>query len=769
MAVLTGLPSVPAIFVITVFVTVALVFGATLIGRYISGLLPARLRPAAKFYLAPALGLAFLTVAASIVGRWLPLGNGLVAVPLSLIPLIWAWLNEPIKRRAVAHALSNGLVALAPGVIMLAPLLVYGGFNAHNDAFTYLAHSEWLQDHAFSETIEPGLVTPLTTQIALYKYFGFRMGGSYLIALVQSVFGLKWSYYAYPAVIIAALYATCLSVGFPLAAYLKRFPRNMRMLALCLPAYGFGGLVFAASYGFLPQTVGMTFACSLLFLSGPVFKWTASLDRGDVVASLKPAILSALLLSAMIFAYSEFLPFVGLVIAIVAIAVMIQTRKLWAVIVYGLAVLSVSLLLLNTEILRAYSALKLQSGAVVGTPVDWTLLGFVGHAFGVHGGAWDVFQWALPSADWASFSAGLLSFAILVALVAFSASTMLKASRTSFLLPTAAMLLVCALGLLYFRYKVASPFAVGIGQSWSQFKLADWAHPFLSVFVLLALLLLLSRLKAHRGTALAGLFVVALLGAASVAVERVRPVAKSYGKTRDLAQFYLDLRQAVLTSCSTDAPVYLALGDRDQKFKQIATLFLPDRQVLADWLGDDYVQAFLPEGDKRRQLSAGECVVERQSPDQISSVGSRVGAFSVGPMPLEGRVRIGSVEGAHEQESNGEDWWRWVEREAVFQLKPVLVARDLERTRITFTFQTRGPQTITLTLESDEANGNQLGGPFTIESSGEAVEMFDRVVDVRPSDIRRLRVTTDGIATPLQAADPRLAAWRIQNLHLEPM
>lgn len=765
---MNSLPPVPAIFLTAVLSMVALVFWATIVGRYLSGLAPRRLHAAARFYLAPALGLAFLTVAASVVGRWLPLGNGIVAASLSLVPLIWALLKEPHKRRALAHALSNGFFALASGVTILAPLLVYGAFNAHNDAFTYLAHSGWLQDHAFSEIIEPALVTPLTTQIAMYQHFGFRMGGSFVLALVQSVFGLQWSYPAYPAVIIAAVFASCLSLGFPLAPFLRRFDRRKRLLILCLPSFGFGGLVFAANYGFLPQTLGMTFSGSLLFLIGPSFSWASSLGPRAKVAVIKPAILSALLLSAATFAYSEFVPFVALTIGIVAIITMVQTREWRSVIIYGSAVLGISLILLNQEILRAYGALKLQSGAVVGTPVDWTLIGFVAHALGVHGGAWDAFQWTLPSADWASYGGGLLSTAILAALIAYSARITLKAARKPLLLPLTAMLVLLAIGLLYFRYGVVSPFPVGSGQSWSQFKLADWAHPFLSVFVLLALLLPLSRLKTHSRKVMTALFVIGLLGAGAVAVERVRPVAKSYGNVRDLAQFYLDFRQAVLTACPHRAPVYLALGDGDQKFRQIATLYLPDREILADWQGDDYIQAFLPELERRRELAAGQCVVERQSPDQLSSGGRRAGDFTVGPMAEEGRIRISAVEGAHEEETNGDDWWRWIEREVIFQLQPLLVAGNAERTRLTFTYQTRGPQTITLVLETDEGSQRRQLSPVVVQSSGEAPAVFDQVLDVRPADIRRLRITTDGLASPLQAPDPRSAAWRIQNLHFEP-
>ncbi len=763
-----GLPSIPAVFILAGSITVALVFGATIVGRYLSGLLPVRLRPLAKFYLAPALGLALFTVGASIVGRWLPLGNWIIAAVLSLGPICWAILREPFKGRMLLHAVSNSLFSLAAGISMLAPLLVFGAFNAHNDAFTYLAHSGWLQNHAFSNTIEPGLITPVTTQIAMYQHFGFRMGSSFFIALVQSIFGLRWAYAAYPAVIISAIFSTCLSLGFPISAYLRRFSRRTRLLVLCFPAFGFGGLVFAANFGFLPQTLGLTFACSLLFLSGSVFKWFGALETDDMRAVLKPAILSALLLSAFVFAYSEFVPFVGLAILIVAIATMIQSKNKLAIIAYGVFVLVFATLFLNLEIVRAFTALKLQSGAVVGTPVNWTLIGFIAHALGTHGGAWDTFQWALPSGDWVSYGAGVFTVLLLTALLAHGCRGLSRSAKTPHLLPITTMLVILSLGLLYFRYLVPSPFSVGVGQSWSQFKLADWAHPFVSVFVLLAFFFLLSKMGKWAAKTVTAFFALGFVAAGVLAVERVKPVVKSYGDVHDLARFYTDFRDAVLTSCPPLAPLYLALGDSDQKIRQIATLYLPDRQVLADWKGDDYVQAWLPEADRRGELVPGQCIVERQSSQQISVGGRNVGAFTVGAVPDVGRILIGVVQGAHDQETNGKDWWRWIEREVSFELQPRLVDGQAMRTRVRFAYQTRGPQTITLALQSDGGNEGDSVSTFAVKSTGEGSEVFDHVFDVPPADIRRLHMTTNGVAFPLQEPDTRSAAWRIENLHIEP-
>ena len=131
--------------------------------------------------------------------------------------------------------------------------------------FTYLAHGNWLQFHAFNDTIPTDQVTAPLTQISLYQHFGFRMGGSYLLGFFQSMLNIRWSYDIYPAVVYAPVCATCLTCGFPLAMLLGRFSLVARLMILSIPAYSLGGVVFSASYGFLPQSYGQMFAAAALF------------------------------------------------------------------------------------------------------------------------------------------------------------------------------------------------------------------------------------------------------------------------------------------------------------------------------------------------------------------------------------------------------------------------------------------------------------------------------------------------------------------------
>ena len=245
---------------------------ATIIGRAWSAVFPYKLQAIARYYLAPVLGLASLVIIASVIGRVLPLGNSVVVPWIVTAILVLAFLRERHVGQAFFHALLVSVFGIFCAASILGPLFAHGAFNAHNDTFTYLVHSTWLQTHAFNETIPAEMVTPLTTQISIYQ-LGDRMGGSFLLALLQSLLNLHWSYEVYPAVVSAAIAVCCLAIGFPIARALHPIRRSIRLALIALPALNLGGFVFGANMGFLPQTVGLAIGASLLFALGPVFRW----------------------------------------------------------------------------------------------------------------------------------------------------------------------------------------------------------------------------------------------------------------------------------------------------------------------------------------------------------------------------------------------------------------------------------------------------------------------------------------------------------------
>jgi hypothetical protein len=757
--------SVPSIFWTTLLSVVVILILATLMGRAWGSLFPSRLRGPARFYLAPVLGLATLTIIASLLARILPLGNTVIVPVLVVSLMAWSIVRESSTTQAFRHGLWVSVFGIFCGASVLAPLFTFGAFNAHNDGFTYLVHSNWLQAHAFSDIIAAEHVTPLTTQVAIYQQEGFRMGGSFLLALAQSLLNLQWSYEVYPAVVISAIAACCLAIGFPLAQSLRPVRRLTRLALLALPAFTLGGLVFGANLGFLPQTVGLSIGAGLLFAVGPSLRWI-SFSRPSSGAIAKTTLPAVALLSAAVFAYSELAPF--LLVAVLGSGFLIAIRfRTWGrVVVYSGLLLWLSILLLNTELIRAYAALRTQSGVVVGSPVDWSLLGYVAHAFGVHGGAWDGFQWTLPeSAASTLFFFGVAITSLLGIIVILGSRKIVSMTINGVLLPSGVLLVVFSAGLLYFRYFVPSPFPTGLGQSWSQFKLADWAHPFTMAFALLAVVHVRQRIGEYFDHVVTSLFLVGLVSATLIGVARATPLIQYYSGTRDLNRFYQEFRQTVLANCPRSAPIYLALNGQHHKFRQMAVYFLPDRETTSDWMDDGYIFPRLPAESRIQSLDAGDCVVEPIAQGGWLRKGATVGPFRIGVFDGQGQVRIASADGAYDRETDGNNWWHWVERGVIFQLQPLYIAEEAAQAKLYFEYGTRDRQTLTVDIHTRDGLTQQ----FKLQSQGDTLGTFEKIIDLPPSKWVEVRIETDAQASRLSEQDARMAAWIIRNVVITPI
>lgn len=480
----------------------------------------------------------------------------------------------------------------------------------------------------------------------------------------------------------------------------------------------------------------------------------------------KAAVPASLLFSAAVFSYSELTPF--LLVAVLGCGIFLAFRFCaWgSVLSYIGLVLGLAILLLNTELMRAYAALRTQSGAVVGSPVDWSLLGYLAHAFGMHGGAWDGFQWTLPESSGSVFFAlGLVLLGLVVTVVFLCRRVIGRTILSGVLLPSAVVLIVFCTGLLYFRYFVPSPFPKGAGQSWSQFKLADWAHPFTMAFVLLAVVHMRQRMRKHFDQVVASLFVVGFISATFIGVARTTPIISYYGGTRDLNQFYQEFRQTVLANCSSGAAVYLSLNGQHHKFRQMATYYLPDREVTSDWMDDGYIFARLPVKRRTQSLNVGDCVVESVAQGGLLSQGATVGPFQIGLFDGQGQVQITSVTGAYDRESDGNNWWHWVERKVDFQLQPLFVSKEINQAKLRFEYSTRGKQTLAVRVRTHDASYQQ----FSLPSQGETFSTFEKLIDIPPNELAEISIETDGQASRLGERDARKAAWIIRNVEVIPV
>ncbi|MBA2710866.1 MAG: hypothetical protein H0U57_09770 [Tatlockia sp.] len=595
----------------------SILFLATVIGRIWTRGLPYKSRVAGLFYLSPILGLGTLTIIATVVGKILPLGNNLLIPFIVFVLLLYSFLREKQKTLMIYHASLVGLFGIICGLSILAPLYFYGAVNTNNDSFLYLTHSNWLQLHAFNDKISIAEMTPLKTAVAIFQDQGLRMGGSFLLALFQGLFRMSWSYELYPAILIAAISSCCLAIGFPLAGMLRSLKRGIRLALLSIPALTVGGLVWGANNGFFSQTVGLSFGASLLFFLGPLFNWITT-SKPTNLAILKATLPGIVLLVSVTFAYPELDPFIILGLGFSAFLLALRTHTLKKMIICLVFLFGLSAIILNSELMRVYSALRIEAGAVVGAPVEWSLLGYIAHIFGVHAGN-----------EISALKIGLLF--LLFALLIVERRSLWSAIKNGKLMPAASVLGIFFLSLLFYRYIVPSPFDKGVGQSWSQFKLSDWAHPCMMLLILAAIAGLQRKVgRVIQNLIVPTIFVYSVVSTVNLSLNSFHFIMNTnYTGVKNLNQFYLDIRKEVFALCPQKASIYLALQGPQHKFRQMMAYYFFDREVKSDWTDDVYIYPVLLPQNRTQKADIGDCVIEPKNGNLLHK-GINIGAYRIG-------------------------------------------------------------------------------------------------------------------------------------------
>ena len=329
------------------------------------------------------------------------------------------------------------------------------------------------------------------------------------------------------------------------------------------------------------------------------------------------------------------------------------------------------------------------------------------------------------------------------------------------------MLAMFVVFILYFRYLVPSPFPIGVGASWSEFKLSDWAGPFVSVFIVVGIVRLKRPLGRQFNRAVATAFALGLILTAvvppRVLAGAFNPFIRYYGSPSDLGQLYFNLRSAVLDTCPSNKVVYLALSGEDMKAREVAVLFLKDRDLRSNWTDDVYL-GDMARAHGNQDIAAGDCVVEARSKQRYVEQGKVVGPFKVGIYDGRGAITIAASKGAYARESDGDNWWQWVPHEVGFTLDTKSVQSTTSRTYLSFGYQTIGKQTLTVKLIKRDGTNQE----FTLKSNGGAPVQFSTTINTPPKDISEISIETNGEAHPLGAGDSRVAAWNVRNLSVRP-
>lgn len=609
-----------------------LLFVCTSIGRRFVDLLPPVIRRTIGFYVAPILGLAFLLLIATLYGWVSPFKTSYsIAVTLGFVAV--AMVLEREKQQLLLEYLQVLFFGTLCALPILAPMLLFDGYNPFTDIFTYLVQSQWLQSHSFSEKAIASGYYPALTQVVLYQVSGSRMGGSFFLGFVQSLFALKWSYDAFLSTVSVGFVAGCLSMGGIIRQVIPI--RKIVVLALAtISVFSMNGFVYGAEWGFYPQTMGLAFALGLAALYPYLTRVFINSDFSwfQIAQNMLPA---SICTAALLFAYNEPFPiFAGAMGLFIVIAALMYFNKIKAIAIsFGFYVLEV-FFLINYEAIRIgknlYQTLAISHGnASIGWPVLWTPLQFLAHSFGLK----TPFAKGIHFVDYV-ISTWVFCVFLIVFCVMLYRFMRAHSKRNNTLIFLLCVEFVLILSFLKFRYFSPNMSSIEVGHTFLQFKISKYAAPFSLTLAGIWAAIVWYYCKRYRVFLAYFFALVMLLGLLLQCFGVSRALHQQFRtemqQRRSPFEVLLQLRKAV-SHIPGNEVIFIALGDVHSKLRQMVAYVLYDRKLASDYRDDGYILGRLPQDERVMSPQGANWLITYNANSNICPHNDQ----SIGPFTLQ--------------------------------------------------------------------------------------------------------------------------------------
>ena len=376
-----------SLLLISFFIIIFITLMSLGIGLTVSEYFPYRYKSITKLFLSPVIGLSAIMIYSIPIGYFIT-DKSIFFIFLAVISLLLLFVN--IRKRPenlkIVYLICFFMLAGA-SFSTLFTLIYYGNYNPFNDTWTYISQAQWLQSHPFIEKAVASGYYPAFSQVTLYQTLGARVGPSFLLALVQAGFFIKWSYYVYPAMLTVALGFGALASGGLIS--LISYPNKKKVLFISLIIFIMpSGFVYGAFSGFYPMTFGLLFIialCTFLSIGGDHL---LKQNKNCFIINL----VSALMFSAFLYSYNDYLPFLLLALTISFFTILYWDKTVFKnLLLMIFYVLLGTVILVNVEveriIINLIIILSIGSGkTAIGWPIFWNPFEFIGFMAGLKSG-----------------------------------------------------------------------------------------------------------------------------------------------------------------------------------------------------------------------------------------------------------------------------------------------------------------------------------------------------------------------------------------------
>lgn len=533
------------------------------------------------------------------------------------------------------------------GATVLLSVLLYHAWNPYSDAFTHISIADFLQTHSFFAPAEPTGDHPLLTQIWLYRGMGARMGSTFFLAFAAALFRADFSFDVYLPVLALGLWLAV--PGFFVLCRRGLFMTTAASgVATTLYALHTGIPITNALAGFLPQTWGLVFLFPLLALH------VRATSAGDWLRRvIAPGVLGGVLLLT----YTEIVPFALLSVGTCYLVRLMRGRlRFPRALVCGAGPIAVAIMVAPLSAWKFLSVIIAQSKAVVGADLGLSLFDYLVMLPGYRSMAQA--RLMAPGFLEATGRAVAIVAVVTAAFAAFRGP--LKTRRQLWLLAPA-----FAIPLAWFALYAVNPWnPLKAGQPWNTYKVVTYSFQWFVVLWAIGLVSLWRKGPVWRALTLAQLaaflafFAVASRGNAISASKAMREFT---GNDKDPIAEYLRLPQ-LLADLPPDQPVNLLIPANALKHRQMVAYFLR-RPVIADWSDDVYIGPHIIPSTRYTRADVRYPTLIYAPADSVAKVANL-------RLQRDATLIVESTFGPgwYDQESDGHNWWRWLEQEGEIDL-----------------------------------------------------------------------------------------------------
>lgn len=726
------------------------------IGLSIAEKLTFRYRPLTKLFLSPVIGLSILMLFSIPVGYFIT-NKSLFFIGFSIVSLILLFLNlykNPKNLKSLI--VINLLMLLGSSLSSLFTVIYYGEFNPFNDTFTYLVHSQWLQSNPFIENAIQSGFYPALSQVTLYQSIGERVGASFLMGLIQSGFNIEWSYYVYPALLSIGLgYSALTAAG--LITFIVH-PNRKKLLFLCLIFFVMpSGLTYGAFTGFFPQAYGMLFVMSFVIFITFSVDFIKRQNKNSVLL----IIISSLMLSAFLFSYSNYSPFLFLSLFISFITVLFFDKKfIKSFFILFISIIFFTVVFVNVELKRMFYNLFItltigSGGVAIGWPIYWSPIEFLGFMSGLKSG----FIGSIPI-NVLNFVYSALILTIVSFVLFYGLRKIVNKRNYISIILSVALIFVSLLVFAKLRYFTPGILPLEQGATFLQLKTAKYASPFLIILLFSSFVIITKNFilfKKYCFHILTLYFSICLIHN-YVSMKNINGDFPFKVGSEKAFNELINLKKYVDTNISRDYSIYLDLPGPLHKLRQMVSYIFIDRKVYGNYNDDGYILGRVPESERNMSLEDAKYIIRHSSnsssapsKDIVAKFGNLI-LFKNNPLSLQFIERIGGYENEHDKDGS----WNWTPQ----KIEYIFYSKQSVNIKINFYYHTMIAESeITMSIYDDINKIDQyiLKKPFDTFST--------KNISIKKDSKLRILFTSNKFGSKFND-DPRDLNFLIKNLQI---